>query len=108
MIIIIIVTLAVIEFFGISLSKQTLLDIKHHYFCVGEGESGSHFKKHKCCKNLKAVAALSFVVDEKAKDYGERCLTSGAGGHFLCTKCGNGICENIENACNCPEDCFNK
>ena len=25
-----------------------------------------------------------------------------------CINCGNEICENIENVCNCPEDCIGK
>lgn len=91
-----------VNIFGVN----PLIELKHKYYCVGESETGNYFKGNKCCGNLKAVLALTIVNNKSASDYGERCLVSGAGGTFLCTKCGNGVCEKIENVCNCPEDCF--
>ena len=88
------------------LGVNPLKELKSRYFCIGEGEKGNYFNGDKCCSNLKEVVALSVVKNKTALDYRERCSVSGAGGHFLCTKCGNGTCEKIENVCNCPDDCF--
>ena len=73
--------------------------------CVKEGKIGSYFERDECCNGLAAVVAVSSVVDKSASSYEKRCAISGGGGHFLCTKCGNNICERIETECNCPEDC---
>lgn len=33
------------------------------------------------------------------------CVASGPISLFVCTACGDGVCGNAENWCNCPEDC---
>lgn len=109
--IIIFVVLIVLVFFSYKLlvnilGADPIMEFKHEHYCVSEGEAGNSFKGNKCCGNLKGVLALAIVKDESASDYGKRCQVSGMGGTFLCTKCWNGICEKIENVCNCPEDCF--
>ncbi|MCK4918458.1 MAG: hypothetical protein KAS02_01585 [Candidatus Pacebacteria bacterium] len=52
-----------------------------------------------CCAGLKAVADCFEVADQD----GNLCACSTCGS--ICLPCGNGVCEDGENACNCPEDC---
>ena len=48
-----------------------------------------------CCPGLKEVG---LCFDENGK-----CICADCG--FICLPCGNGICDDKENKCNCPEDC---
>jgi hypothetical protein len=48
-----------------------------------------------CCAGL--------VEIEAAEQYGDVCAVGA--GVMLCSDCGNGICEQWENNCNCQEDC---
>lgn len=53
----------------------------------------------KCCEGLKkAQDGMGYSIQEK-----------GCWGHspsyYFCINCGNGICEEGEDWCNCPEDC---
>lgn len=82
--------------------------------CLGEGEaipstavSPEGFKERKhtateCCKRLEAIPA--------SDRYDENCNWEPpppgiVGGRTVCSKCGNGTCEEWESRCNCPEDC---
>ena len=49
-----------------------------------------------CCAGLIEVP-LSF------EDNGTGCVAANCGS--VCRPCGNGICEDSENECMCPEDC---
>ena len=53
-----------------------------------------------CCSGLKAISCD--VPDEQGKCQKE-CIET-----IYCTACGNGICKEPENICNCPEDCLSK
>ncbi len=64
--------------------------------CIGEGEKGSLFNDDTCCPGLKQIA--------NSFSEGDTCLAP-SDGSFICTNCGNGICGDKENNCNCPEDC---
>lgn len=65
--------------------------------CLGAGEKFFDFDtKGKCCEGLVPVSD---------------CIPSGAGCAcpdcpcYICLPCGDGICEEFENECNCPQDC---
>jgi len=63
--------------------------------CKGPGES---ILVGECCEGLTHI--------QPAYTYGPDCNDlSIIGWVFLCSDCGNGICENWESRCNCPEDC---
>ncbi|NIN94815.1 MAG: hypothetical protein GTO49_07510, partial [Anaerolineae bacterium] len=68
--------------------------------CVPEGEASVDYPgAPSCCSGLTLIG-----LDMK---YGGcRAPTGGTGdGSGYCTACGNGICEEPENKCNCPGDC---
>lgn len=73
---------------GNCLSPQT--------YCIKEGEKGSYLKNDNCCENLTKIS-VSFESDSIC----ENSIDSS----FICSKCGNGICEKFENSCNCKTDC---
>ena len=99
LILVIIVNYLILLIFKIN----PFFELKRTFICVGEGEFGVAMR-HKCCDGLKAVTNYG-VKNPGAEDYFERCGPSLAS-IFMCTKCGNGICEKVENECNCEEDCF--
>lgn len=78
--------------------------------CAKEGEMYSdvftdRYLEH-CCEGLTEFYA---GMDTRIS-IGDECYTTmmTAGAPYgICINCGNGICEDIENVCNCPEDCGN-
>ncbi len=64
--------------------------------CVSEGEVGSPWDGIPCCSGLIAISC-----SEQLPDGG--CATQSD--CFICSVCGDGICDLGENICNCPEDC---
>lgn len=80
--------------------------------CIEEGHrtpitpispEGFEQRKHtatECCEGLEAISSPDYFDEDcnfKPK--------IGVSGGAICSNCGNGICENWENRCNCPEDC---
>ena len=76
--------------------------------CLKEGESSPGAidpddKRHmatECCRGLKSI--------EITKVFSEDCMSKTGwwgGSGKVCSNCGNGICEEWESKCNCPEDC---
>jgi hypothetical protein len=63
--------------------------------CYGEGILISDFLFTSCCEGLEKLR-----VNIVGPDGGCTELS-----YFICTDCGNGICEYEENVCNCSEDC---
>ena len=76
--------------------------------CAGEGERFSSVYKDRypehCCEGLKEWGS---GMDTSISIEGKCYKTMMASGNPVgtCINCGNGICENIENLCNCPDDC---
>ena len=76
--------------------------------CAKEGEEFSpevshNLPKH-CCKGLEEWDSGM----DTSIPIGDECYETGAMSGSLagtCINCGNGICEDIENPCNCLEDC---
>ncbi|MEA3343531.1 MAG: hypothetical protein U9Q92_05160 [archaeon] len=67
--------------------------------CAGEGESVPVvLGAPECCEGLTKIGC------EKPDNNGI-CPTEPCVGASICAKCGNGVCGNGENKCNCPEDC---
>jgi hypothetical protein len=48
-----------------------------------------------CCEGLTTVGTSELKDGECTRPTG----------FLYCTKCGNGTCGEVENPCNCPEDC---
>ena len=67
--------------------------------CIKAGSGGNAFfdKNIECCSSL-THSAITAPSD------GE-CVVITNGG-FICLDCGNGICEDNENICNCEADCL--
>jgi len=70
--------------------------------CVQSGKSadeysfGKYIGPKKCCEGLEKIPA---------KDYEDgKCYVLFDVG-TVCSECGNDICEEWENPCNCPKDC---
>lgn len=51
-----------------------------------------------CCEGLSRIAYV--VMAESGA-----CEAAGTQSTFVCTACGDGACGELENACNCPDDC---
>jgi len=75
--------------------------------CAMEGENYSTYfadYPERCCSGLTEWASGTDIREVK----GDWCLDSGKVADLdigICLNCGNGVCEDIENLCNCPEDC---
>ena len=68
--------------------------------CIAEGEMGGTMLPDSptCCPGLQAISVSEYVP--------ETGFCSQMMDVFLCSQCGNGICEDEwENQCNCPADC---
>jgi len=64
--------------------------------CIPEGGHGPIVPMVSCCEGLTPICNVS----DKTGECRYRCV-----GDFFCTKCGDGICKDPENKCNCPKDC---
>jgi hypothetical protein len=65
--------------------------------CIGEGQSLGPVvpeNKNVCCPGLTAIGAYSPANCQPM-----------LGTYGYCTKCGDGVCKEPENICNCPADC---
>ncbi|MEK6961084.1 MAG: DUF333 domain-containing protein [Nanoarchaeota archaeon] len=60
-------------------------------------KSGEKLGAGSCCKGLVPI------TDKSPGEKGECAML--VGGSQVCAACGNGVCENGENRCNCPRDC---
>jgi len=61
-------------------------------------EAGESVLVSKCCEGLDKIYP-AHIFDANCNELGL------VGWLFLCSDCGNGICESWESKCNCPEDC---
>ena len=57
-----------------------------------------------CCDGLAEVSDLIVSEDPVAADP-DGCAWNAPVDLLLCLPCGNGICDDKENRCNCPSDC---
>jgi len=76
--------------------------------CANAGEQFSLVYKDEypeyCCENLKE---WSSGMDTRIS-IGDECydtMMESGSPIGTCINCGNGVCEDIENICNCPDDC---
>jgi len=74
--------------------------------CVKKGGSYKSQYNIDCCPGLKIIDEESERDMDYTYDSNKPCLISLYGGTWVCTTCGNGICEGKENDCNCREDCL--
>ena len=78
--------------------------------CAKEGESFSKVYRNypsSCCKGLKEWnSGFDTTISIEDKCYATAQLSGNPVG--TCINCGNNICEEIENPCNCPIDCLGK
>ncbi len=65
--------------------------------CIAEGRIGVEAQGDSCCEG-------SVRIENRYPGNAGGC-ESGTDGTFLCTNCGNGVCELYENRCNCTSDC---
>ena len=78
--------------------------------CAGQGEQtfdwDTPITEYKgCCEGLDNVLSTDSI------SVADKCYWTGteSGVPFeICSNCGNGICENVEGVCGCPEDCAGK
>ncbi len=76
--------------------------------CASEGEQFSSVYKDEypehCCEGLTEWESGM----DTSMSIGNECYDTMMEGGFpggTCINCGNGVCEEIEDVCNCPEDC---
>jgi len=68
--------------------------------CIPEGGTLFPNDGNKCCVGLSPRWNYEIQEDGSCKSI------SGSSGHqLICVKCGNGVCGEGENGCNCPKDC---
>ncbi len=80
-------------------TQDTNPDIPTDPDCIPEGGSGAVIPNElPCCEGLTSIGC-----DAPDQFTGE-CLPCDGG--FFCTTCGNGVCDEPENVCNCPADCL--
>ena len=70
--------------------------------CYPEGKEKPVLPGHYCCSGLQAKTIYDMDCVANQNGQCEGCEMIGA---MVCVNCGNGVCENGENYCNCPEDC---
>ena len=91
--------------------------VKIRFLAIEEdvcGKEGKFFSENNlegyvnsCCDGfLGYVAGTNLSVSVEDVCYGTNLLNNNSLG--ICLNCGNGVCEEIENVCNCPEDCIGK
>jgi len=83
--------------------------------CVEKYEQfdGINFSDAVCCEGLIEIkpdyvpsSCVPFEVETKGRDgLGEDCYFGAIHPLGLCMPCGDGVCEPLENRCNCPADC---
>lgn len=61
-------------------------------------QAGESVLVGQCCEGLQEIPP-TYIYDGNCDDNGM------TGWSYLCSDCGNGICESWESACNCPNDC---
>ena len=73
--------------------------------CALEGEQIDKFTNNlECCEGLKRVNT-GFGYKDSTKECGQIMYCDPVNCPDVCINCGNDICEEWENQCNCPEDC---
>ena len=73
-------------------------EIKNTDQCLGEGEYGvPEPNSSACCAGLTSISCDNLNTNGKC---------SQCDGTFICTKCGDGLCGQGENKCNCGKDCL--
>ncbi len=77
-----------------------------------EGECGSEWYEEVSCREAGEALDIGECCNglEKIKNrniFGDNCQQSEAvgGSMHVCSDCGNGVCEEWESICNCPDDC---
>lgn len=79
--------------------------------CAKEGEMfypETGKSPERCCKGLTEWMA---GCDRRRISIADKCYWDGMVGcapYGICINCGNGICEDVEGVCNCPQDCIGK
>jgi len=72
--------------------------------CIPEGGSGAVVPDElECCPGLTAISCATPGGLDDPSPGTDGCMP--CVGAFYCTACGDGVCKDPENACNCPEDC---
>jgi len=64
--------------------------------CIKEGDYSNPFWDSGCCIGL--IESLVYEIDESGN-----CIA--LTGPNICINCGDGLCKEWENRCNCPDDC---
>lgn len=92
--------LALCLFFVLSAPFAFADDVQ--FDCAFEGQEGDVHGKN-CCEGLTSVAINNVPLSSGLCPS----VLPSYGTQFYCIKCGDGICGERENKCNCPSDCNN-
>jgi hypothetical protein len=73
--------------------------------CGGQGEiHDARFVGAVCCEGLVEVALMTKTDDANEPGPPPGCRLDSLSAR-ICSACGNGICDVVENSCNCAKDC---
>ena len=92
-IIILVITFLVVGCNSKVIKQDEVAEVTSTCYKSGEGAANSG----KCCEGLVRIDACSLMKTE------DKCVCFDHIGP--CSNCGNNICEDWENVCNCPADC---
>lgn len=103
-----ILVIAILVVLGIFLYVFLNNSSKEGQICANEGESFSSVYKNEypehCCEGLTEWdSGMDTRISIGNECYETRSMSGSPVG--TCINCGNGVCEDLENVCNCPEEC---
>jgi len=89
--------------------EETYIFFKTHKIeqgtiCMKKGARFGYqnYSKSLCCSGLKPIKTMAYYT-EGQESYGGCSISLSSG--YVCSNCGDGFCNPLENYCNCPEDC---
>jgi hypothetical protein len=72
--------------------------------CIGEGKETLYPMGTDCCSGLRSIPVGSGPMGPPGSGESQPNCSSGLDS-WVCSRCGNGVCEDWERPCGCPEDC---
>jgi hypothetical protein len=80
----------------------------HYTSANGPDYKYSRYLNNECCEGLVSIST-GLRYDSHVSYADENgCVQLCGGNGSVCSDCGNNICEDWENKCNCPNDCSDK
>jgi hypothetical protein len=109
--IILIIFLVIILIISVGYYLLFKITVQGSLFCTTAGHASSNPSlgpnkdpNNKCCDGLVEISG-DLRYDPNSEFADENGCSMMVGGGMICSNCGDDICDNWENPCNCPKDC---